>query len=424
MSIKKFSIAVITLGFFYSPMNIAFAEENKSSDTYKNLELFGEVFERVRGNYVEEVTDQKLIRAAIRGMLSELDPHSSYLDPENFSEMRVQTRGSFGGLGIEVTTKDGLVKVVSPIDGTPAFRAGIKPGDLITHIDGESILGLPLSDAVEKMRGEVGTKIELTIRREDVDPLKVKITRDIIKIRSVKWEAKKDAAYIRITTFNEQTQKGLKKAIKELKNELGDKMTGIILDLRNNPGGLLDQAISVSDSFLKQGEIVSTRGREAKNTQRVHAKSKVLIDDIPIIVLINSGSASASEIVAGALKDHKRALIIGTRSFGKGSVQTIVPLSDNGAMKLTTAQYYTPSGTSIQGVGITPDIVVEQAKIELVKDKGSHEADLRGSLKNPNNDEDEQEKSENKSDEEEEAFDFQLTRALDILSAMKLYKVQ
>ncbi len=358
----------------------ASAQENRS-ETYRQLKLFGDVFERVRADYVEEVTDEKLIEMAIQGMLSSLDPHSSYLNPDSFRDMRVQTKGEFGGLGIEVTMENGLVKVVSPIDDTPAFRAGVEAGDFITHLDSEPVLGLTLTEAVKKMRGPVNTDINLTIRRVGSEPFDITITRAVIKITSVRSHAEDNIAYIRITTFNEQTTSGLEKAIKKQREELGDKLVGFVLDLRNNPGGLLDQAISVSDAFLERGEIVSTRGRDPNDAQRYNAHSGDLAEGLPLVVLINGGSASASEIVAGALQDHRRAIVLGTGSFGKGSVQTIIPLSGNGAMRLTTARYYTPSGRSIQGTGITPDITVEQARIETVETgPRRREADLRGAL--------------------------------------------
>jgi carboxyl-terminal processing protease len=356
-----------------------------NADTYRQLDLFGEVFERVRADYVEEVTDEQLVEAAINGMLSSLDPHSSYMNAKNFRDMQVQVRGEFGGLGIEVTMENGLVKVVSPIDDTPAARGGLKPGDFITHIDGEAVAGLSLNEAVERMRGPVNSDIKLTIRREGRDPFEVKLTRAIVKIQSVKSHLEgPDVGYIRITSFNEQADSGVKHAIGELKAKAGDKLGGIVLDLRNNPGGLLDQAVSVSNDFLKQGEIVSTRGRHSEDAQRFNAQAPGdLTNGLPMVVLINGGSASASEIVAGALQDHHRAVLLGTRSFGKGSVQTIIQLPGHGAMRLTTARYYTPSGRSIQAKGIEPDIVVEPAKIERVS-QGTirHEADLRGALKN------------------------------------------
>ena len=360
------------------------AAPQSTSDTYRQLDLFGEVFERVRADYVEQVTDEQLIEAAINGMLSSLDPHSSYMNAKNFRDMQVQVRGEFGGLGIEVTMENGVVKVVSPIDDTPAAHAGLKPGDLITHIDGDPVAGLSLNEAVEKMRGPVNSEIKLTIRREGRDPFEVKLTRAIVKIQSVKSHLEgPDVGYIRITSFNEQTDSGLQAAMKSLKGQAGGKLTGIVLDLRNNPGGLLDQAIAVSDDFLEQGEIVSTRGRHPEDGARYNARPGDITNGLPMVVLINGGSASASEIVAGALQDHHRAVLLGTRSFGKGSVQTIIQLPGHGAMRLTTARYYTPSGRSIQAKGIEPDISVEPAKIErLVVAEGRHEADLRGALKN------------------------------------------
>ena len=355
-----------------------------ASDTYRQLNLFGDVFERVRSDYVEVPDDAALVESAINGMLSSLDPHSSYLSPKSFRAMQVQTRGEFGGLGIEVTMEDGLVKVVTPIDDTPAAKAGILAGDMITHLDGEQVQGLTLSQAVEKMRGPVKTDIELTIRREGVaEPIKVNITRDVIRITSVRSRVEDNVGYIRITQFNEQTYDGLKQAIESLSKEIGkDKLKGYVLDLRNNPGGLLDQAISVSDAFLERGEIVSTRGRNADETQRYNARSGDLTGGAPLIVLMNGGSASASEIVAGALQDHRRATILGTRSFGKGSVQTIIPLGANGAIRLTTARYYTPSGTSIQAKGITPDIEALQKLPDDFKGRAETdgEAGLRGHL--------------------------------------------
>jgi len=360
------------------------AAPQANSDTYRQLDLFGEVFERVRADYVEEVSDEQLVEAAINGMLSALDPHSSYMNAKNFRDMQVQVRGEFGGLGIEVTMENGLVKVVSPIDDTPAARGGLKPGDFITHIDGEAVAGLSLNEAVERMRGPVNSDIKLTIRREGRDPFEVKLTRAIVKIQSVKSHLDgSDIGYIRITSFNEQTDSGLQSAMKALKSQAGDKLAGIVLDLRNNPGGLLDQAIAVSDDFLEQGEIVSTRGRHPEDGARYNARAGDITNGLPMVVLINGGSASASEIVAGALQDHHRAVLLGTRSFGKGSVQTIVQLPGHGAMRLTTARYYTPSGRSIQAKGIEPDISVEPAKIErLALAEGRHEADLRGALKN------------------------------------------
>ena len=358
-----------------------------ASDTYRQLNLFGDVFERVRADYVEKPDDSKLVESAINGMLAELDPHSSYMDPKSFRDMQVQTRGEFGGLGIEVTMEDGLVKVVAPIDETPAAKAGVMANDIITKLDDEQVQGLTLNQAVEKMRGPVNTKIKLTIMRKGSDkPIDVTIVRDVIRVKSVRSHNEgEDVGYIRISQFNEQTTDGLKKAISDLTNQLGaEKIKGFVIDLRNNPGGLLDQAISVSDAFLDKGEIVSTRGRNAEETQRFNARPGDLTKGRPLIVLINGGSASASEIVAGALQDHKRATLVGTRSFGKGSVQTIIPLgAGNGALRLTTARYFTPSGRSIQAKGITPDIEVLQDVPEDLKARTDTkgEASLRGHLK-------------------------------------------
>jgi carboxyl-terminal processing protease len=379
---KTISVAALAGVLFLTPA-CAIAETN-TSETYRQLNLFGDVFERVRSEYVEPVTDEQLIETAINGMLTSLDPHSSYLNRKSFQDMQVTTRGEFGGLGIEVTMENGLIKVVSPIDDTPAFRAGLQPGDLITHLDGEAISGMSLAEAVEKMRGPVGSDIKVTIRRgEGAEPFDVAITRDTIKIQSVRFRQEGDVGYIRVTTFNEQTQTGLERAVERLQKDVGDKLTGYVLDLRNNPGGLLDQAISVSDSFLDKGEIVSTRGRKPEDGQRYNAKAGDLAKGKPMVVLINGGSASASEIVAGALQDHHRAIVLGTQSFGKGSVQTIIPLPGHGAMRLTTARYYTPSGRSIQALGISPDIEVQPAKVEeIAQGMRRREADLRGALRN------------------------------------------
>ena len=357
-----------------------------AADTYRQLNLFGDVFERVRADYVEKPNDSKLIESAINGMLSGLDPHSSYMEPKAFRDMQVQTRGEFGGLGIEVTMEDGLIKVVAPIDETPAAKAGVRANDIITKLDEEQVQGLTLNQAVEKMRGAVNTKIKLTIMRKGTDkPIEVSITRDVIRVRAVRSRVEDDVGYIRVTQFNEQTTENLKKAIVDLQTQIpADKLKGFVVDMRNNPGGLLDQAISVSDAFLERGEIVSTRGRNAEETQRFSARAGDLIKNKPVIVLINGGSASASEIVAGALQDHKRATLVGTRSFGKGSVQTIIPLgADNGALRLTTARYFTPSGKSIQAKGITPDIEVLQDVPEDLKARTDTkgESSLRGHLK-------------------------------------------
>lgn len=356
-----------------------------SAETYRQLSLFGDVFEKVRTDYVERPEESKLIESAINGMLTSLDPHSSYMDPKSFRDMQVQTRGEFGGLGIEVTMEDGLVKVVTPIDETPAAKAGVLANDIITHIDGEQVQGLTLNQAVDKMRGPVNSAVQLRIKRGTLtEPVEVKVTRDIIRIRPVRSRVESDVGYLRVTQFNEQTYDNLKTAIDKLTTEIGsDKLKGFVLDLRNNPGGLLDQAIMVSDAFLERGEIVSTRGRNAEETQRFSAKAGDLTKGKPVVVLVNGGSASASEIVAGALQDHKRATILGTRSFGKGSVQTIIPLGGNGALRLTTARYYTPAGRSIQAKGIDPDRVVLQEIPEELKgkDETKGEAGLRGHLK-------------------------------------------
>ena len=391
------------------------------SDTLRQLALFGDVFERVREDYVEEVSDEELIEAAIQGMLSSLDPHSSYMNPKAYNDMRTTTRGKFGGLGIEVTMEGGYVKVVSPIDDTPAFRAGIQAGDLITHLDGEPVLGLTLNDAVERMRGAIGTTIVLTIYREGTEPFDVSITRDEIRIKSVRHEAKEDVGYIRITSFSEQTEAGLNKAVRELKKEIGNKLVGFVIDLRNNPGGLLDQAVSVSDAFLDRGEIVSTRGRREDTAQRFNAEPGDITGGLPLVVLINGGSASASEIVAGALQDHRRAILLGTRSFGKGSVQTIIPLGRDGAMKLTTQRYYTPSGRSIQAKGIDPDIEVPQAKLEYLDGPGRSEADLRGALDTDGNGKRKKPEDNGETEaEKEKPVDYQLIRAVDLIRGIAL----
>ncbi|WP_265516286.1 S41 family peptidase [Nitratireductor luteus] len=354
------------------------------TETYRQLAIFGDIFERVRAQYVTEPDDQKLVESAINGMLTSLDPHSSFLNADAAKDMRVQTKGEFGGLGIEVTMENELVKVVSPIDDTPAARAGILPGDLIEKIDGEEVRGMSLNDAVDKMRGLVNTPIELSILREgQVQPLKITIVRDIIKVKAVKHRVEGDIGYMKITSFTEKTMDDLRAAIDAIKSEVpDDKLKGYVLDLRLNPGGLLDQAVNVSDAFLDRGEIVSTRGRQPNDISRFGSRPGDLTDGKPVVVLINGGSASASEIVAGALQDHRRATILGTQSFGKGSVQTIIPLGENGALRLTTALYYTPSGQSIQGKGITPDIKVEQPLPEELagRDLSRGESDLRGHI--------------------------------------------
>ncbi len=411
---------------------LAAQAQSNTSETYRQLDLFGDVFERVRADYVKEVSDEQLIESAINGMLSSLDPHSSYMGPKSFKDMQVQTKGEFGGLGIEVTMEGGYVKVVSPIDDTPAFRAGLQSGDLITHLDGEAVQGLTLAQAVEKMRGKVDEPIKLTIRRKGREPFDVTLIRAVIKIQSVRWRTEGKVGYIRITSFSEQTDVGLARGVKRIKEKIGTELQGYILDLRNNPGGLLDQAIKVSDAFLERGEIVSTRARRAEDVQRFNAKTGDIADKLPIVVLINSGSASASEIVAGALQDHRRALVVGTRSFGKGSVQTIIPLSGHGAIRLTTARYFTPSGRSIQAKGIDPDITIEQAKLEKVDQAARRrEADLRGALVNPDDESGKKPKAdgdaENKPDAEakpDKPLDYQLERALDLIRGIAFYNVR
>ncbi len=404
----------------------AYGADEKDRDYYRQLELFGDVFERVRADYVKEVGEEKLIESALNGMLTSLDPHSSYLNAKSFRDMQVQTRGEFGGLGIEVTMENGFVKVVSPIDDTPAFRAGLKPGDLITQLDNEAVQGMSLTEAVEKMRGRVNTDLMLMIRRAGTKPFEVTITRAVIKIQSVKSRVEGNAGYVRITSFSEQTSAGVARAMKRIREKLGDKLTGIVLDLRNNPGGLLDQSVKVSDAFLDRGEIVSTRSRRPDDAQRFNSKPGDLAEGLPMVVLINGGSASASEIVAGALQDHHRAIIMGTRSFGKGSVQTIIPIAGHGAVRLTTAHYYTPSGRSIQAKGIDPDIVVEQARVEAVtKPQRRSERDLRGALANPNDKKKQKTPRKNgvKSDKDKKKRqDFQLTRALDLIRGLALYQ--
>ncbi len=394
------------------------------SDTYRQLNLFGDIFERIRSDYVKDVSDAELIESAIKGMLAALDPHSGYLNAKSYQEMQVQTRGEFGGLGIEVTMENGFVRVIAPIEDTPAHRAGIAAGDLITHIDGDAVQGLALSEAVEKMRGPVDSTVTLTVARPDVEqPFDVDITRAVITVQSVRSRVEGDAGYIRISQFTEQTKSGLEREMVRLEEQLGDTMTGVILDLRGNPGGLLDQAVKVSDAFLDQGEIVSTRGRRSGDSQRFNARRGDIANDRPLVILINGGSASASEIVAGALQDHGRAVILGTKSFGKGSVQTIIPLAGQGAMRLTTSLYYTPSGRSIQAKGIDPDIVVEQARLETVASRARrNEASLRNRIvTGQEEDSGGGEDVPAAAQEDDRPFDFQLARAVDLLRGVSLF---
>lgn len=409
-------------------------ENSQKANIYQQLDLFGDIFERIRGQYVEEVDAADLIEAAIDGMLSSLDPHSSYLSPEDAADMRVQTRGEFGGLGIEVTQEEGFVKVVSPIDDTPADEAGIEAGDFITHVDGDSVLGLSLDEAVGMMRGVVGSEIVITVVREGEDePFDVTIIRDTIKLTAVRTRVEGESVVLRVTTFNDQTYSNLETGIEKQIEAAGgiDLVNGFILDLRNNPGGLLTQAIRVSDAFLDKGEIVSTRGRDPENGDRHNATVGDLAQQKPLVVLINGGSASASEIVAGALQDHRRAIVVGTKSFGKGSVQTVMPMRGSGAMKLTTARYYTPSGRSIQALGISPDIIVEQPRRVAEDDeeatdtprRSRSEADLRGSLNNDSLTEDEILQIEADREKAEAAAklrkdDYQMAYAIDILKGL------
>ncbi|MEZ5690989.1 MAG: S41 family peptidase [Rickettsiales bacterium] len=405
----------------------------EKTETLQLLGLFGDVFDRIRTDHVEEVNDDELIEAAINGMLVSLDPHSGYMNKKSFKEMQVQTKGEFGGLGIEVTMENGLVRVIAPIDDTPAFKAGIKAGDYISYIDDSAVMGLTLSEAVDKMRGKVGTKVKLTIFREELsEPLDIEITRDIIKIKSARVRPEgDDIVYIRLTQFTEQTTKLMRSEFKKIKSKM-PKLRGVILDLRNNPGGLLEQSVSVADAFLKQGEVVSTRERDPQNTKRYSAQSgnEIVGDNVPVVVLINNGSASASEIVSGALQDHKRAIIMGTKTFGKGSVQTVIPIPDHGAIRLTTARYYTPSGHSIQNKGIIPDIEVKPAKIEPIKinDKIRSEDKLRKRLENLQDKK--KDKNDKKSDDEKlssdndesNVDDFQLQRAIDLIHGINVYE--
>lgn len=431
-----FCAALFVAGMFIPTLTTA--QSSSKEDTYRQLGLFGDIFQRVRESYVDEIEDRELIEAAITGMLTSLDPHSSFLNTENFSEMQEQTKGRFGGLGVEITMEQGMVKVVSPIDDTPAARAGLRPEDYLIAVDDESIIGMQLSEAVERLRGKVGSKVTVKVQRGQLEPFDVTIVRDFIKIRSVRSEIFDGIGYIRITTFSEQTTPGLMDAVDDFFREEGDNLKGVVLDLRNNPGGLLTEAISVSDAFLEEGEIVSTRGRDADGGSHVYAKPGDIARGLPMVILINSGSASASEIVAGALKDHKRAVVLGTRSFGKGSVQSVIPISNTSAIRLTTARYYTPSGVSIQGLGIVPDIEVELARIEPVEGGVVREEDLKGALDGSEDDEAGETTGENAADAEtaggetagdetpakpvdQSKIDYQLARALDLIRGVAVF---
>jgi len=422
---KNFLISLIFIiftSFIFSNNAIS-----KNKETYEYLDLFGKIFDRVRSDYVEEVSDEELIEKAIDGMLTGLDPHSGYMNEDVWKEMQVDTQGKFGGLGIEITMEEGFVKVISPIEDTPAYKAGVQAGDYIIQINDTPVLGLTISEAVEIMRGEKGEPIKITISREGVEPFEITIIRDVIKVQSVKSEVFNNVGYLRITSFTEQTEEGIKKSINKIHKELAKKEIGYILDLRSNPGGLLTQAVKISDIFLEQGEIVSTRGRKKNDIRRYRAKSGDLIESKPLVVIINGGSASASEIVAGALQDHKRAIIIGTNSFGKGSVQTIIPFHKSSSLdviagiRLTTARYYTPSGKSIQGKGIIPDIVVEQGNFESNEFKRFSESDLKDSLDSDNNEK--EDNDENLTPQQERLNkDFQLARAVDLITGLDIYK--
>jgi len=425
------------------------------SELYQQLNLFGDVLERIRRDYVEPVDEKTLMENAINGMLAALDPHSSYMNPKIYKDMQVQTRGEFGGLGIEVTMENSVIKVVSPIDDTPASKAGVQSGDLIFALDGEPVQGLTLQEAVEKMRGKVGTSIKISIRRNNVkDPIDLTLTRETIKVKATRFRLEGDVGYIRVTSFTEQATAGVVDAVEKIKKEAGTKLKGFVLDLRNNPGGLLDQAISMSDAFLDKGEIVSVKARKSEYVQRWNAKAGDITGGLPIVVLMNGGSASASEIVAGALQDHRRAIVLGTRSFGKGSVQTIMQVTGGGAIRLTTALYFTPSGRSIQKEGIKPDIEVEQAKVETIQQRsGFREENLRRSITNPADKKTDDKKTDDKTSElkpgdkakpadkkednkttaatpastdpdeppKDAVADYQLLRAVDLIRGISLY---
>ena len=403
-------------------LNFSDLKSEDDKEVYKHLNLFGEAFEKIKNNYVEEVSSKELVEAAIEGMLSSLDPHSTFLNTDELSELKVQTKGEFGGLGIEVTLENGFVKVISPIDDTPASRAGILAGDLITHLDDEPVLGMTLSEAVSLMRGKAGSKIKLTVNREDNKTLQIVITRAVIQLKAVKAKIQNNIGYIRVSSFNQKVDTQIIEAISKFKKN--NKIIGYVLDLRNNPGGLLDQAVNVTDIFLDRGEIVSTRGRFERDGSRFNAIKKDLTDGLPLVVLINQGSASASEIVAGALQDHDRAIIMGTKSFGKGSVQTILPSGENVALKLTTAKYYTPLGRSIQKTGIDPDILVVQAELKKLSESETvsrKEADLRGAINNEQSStQNQKQKESTKNKTDDSSNDYQLSRAFDLILALDL----
>src|SRR5437660_9616793 len=449
-AILAFSAGLVLAPVFAQDKAEPKAAGGDKSELYQQLNLFGDVLERIRRDYVEPVDEKTLMENAINGMLAALDPHSSYMNPKVYKDMQVQTRGEFGGLGIEVTMENGVIKVVSPIDDTPASKAGIQSGDLIFALDGEPVQGLTLQEAVEKMRGKIGTPIKLTLRRNNVqDPIDVTLTRETINVKAVRYRLEGDVGYIRVTSFTEQATSGVLDAVEKIKKEAGPKLKGYVLDLRNNPGGLLDQAISMVDAFLDKGEIVSVKARKAEDVQRWNAKPGDVANGLPIVVLMNGGSASASEIVAGALQDHRRAIVLGTRSFGKGSVQTILPVNGGGAIRLTTALYFTPSGRSIQEEGIKPDIEVEQAKVETIQQRmGFREENLRRSITNPNDkpptDKPADKSSETKPADKKEdkpaaattpgtpsgdpdeppkdsVADYQLLRAVDLIRGISLY---
>lgn len=423
----KKSILIYALsGCIFASSAIAKTETKEDQiNTYELLNIFGEVMERTKASYVEETTDKQLIESALNGMLTALDPHSSYLNAQDYKYMNEQTSGKFGGLGIEITMENGVVKIISPIDDTPAAKAGLKAGDYITDIEGETVIGQTLNEVVSKLRGKVGTKVKITVRRVNEKPFTVTLTRDEIKIQSVKHEIKNDEIlYIRISSFSDEVDLDVTKAIKEAQKELKSKLAGIVIDVRNNPGGLLDQAVKVSDLFLEQGEIVSTRSRNEEDTIKYSASAGDIANNLPIVVMINEGSASASEIVAGALQDHHRAVILGEKSFGKGSVQTVIPLRNDAAMRITTARYYTPSGRSIQAQGIEPDVVVKPAKLEEFDTSSWRvsEADLKGALKNEQIKDGKQKKTDEKNaGKNNDKKDYQLVRALDLVKALYIY---